>query len=145
MPRPKPGWRVLRDALPLSVLAPLAIAAVALHPLSSPYRVTPLIPGPDAPAPDLVLSSTPSPWPSPLRRYEPLIGWYDDTQHQVDQTIDQAANAGLTFFAFDWYDLALSPYATDRPLNDGLRFYLTSPQRTRLKFCIVFVDQAPFV
>jgi hypothetical protein len=222
MPRPRPTWRVLRDARPLSVLAPLAIAAVALHSLSSPYRVAPLIPSSGAPAPDLVLSSTPSRSPlatvtptarpprmptipsyvppvgipvataypappssrattrhglndppprgyqvgayyfsgwahgqndnlsplltaSPLRRYEPLIGWYDDSQHQIDQSIDQAANAGLTFFAFDWYDLARSPYATDRRLNDGLRFYLTSSERRRLKFCIVFVDQAPFL
>src|ERR671934_1273077 len=222
MPRPRPTWRVLRDARSLSVLAPLALAAVALHPLSSPYRVAPLIPSSGAPAPDLVLASTPSLSPSatvtptarpprmppipsyvppvgipvataypaprpsravtrhglnepplrgyqvgayyfsgwahgpndnlsplltwsPLRRYEPLIGWYDDSQHQVDQSIDQAANAGLTFFAFDWYDLARSPYPTDRRLNDGLRFYLSSPKRTRLKFCIQFVDQAPFL
>jgi Glycosyltransferase WbsX len=222
MPQPKPRWRVLHVTRPLSVLAPLALVALALHPLSSPYKVTPLSPSPDAPAPNLVLSSTPPsspsatvtpfPWPtptpaipsyvppvgipvataypaplpsrattrhglnnppprgyqvgayyfsgwahgpndnlsplltaSPLRRYEPLIGWYDDSQHQVDQSIDQAANAGLTFFAFDWYDLDRSPYETDRRLNDGLRFYLSSPKRTRLKFCIQFVDQAPFL
>lgn len=82
---------------------------------------------------------------SPLRRYEPLIGWYDDTQHQVDKSIDQAANAGLGFFAFDWYDLAHDHYATDQTLNDGLGFYLTSRERKRLKFCITFVNQAPFV
>ena len=222
MPRPRSTWRVLRDARPLSVLAPLALAAVALHPLSSLYRVAPLIPSLGAPAPDLVLPSTPSRSPSatvtptarpprrptlpsyvppvgipvataypaprpsrattrhgltdpprrgyqvgayyfsgwahgpndhlsplltasPFRRFEPLIGWYDDSQHQVDQSIDQAANAGLTFFAFDWYDLARSLYATDRRLNDGLRFYLSSPKRTRLKFCIQFVDHAPFL
>jgi hypothetical protein len=222
MPRPRPTWRVLRDARPLSVLALLALTAVALHPVSSPYRAAPLVPSSGAPAPDLVLPSTPSLNPSatvtptarpprmpaipsyvppvgipvataypappssrtttrhglndppprgyqvgayyfsgwahgpndnlsplltasPLRRYEPLIGWYDDSQHQIDQSIDQAANAGLTFFAFDWYDLARSPYATDRRLNDGLRFYLTSSERRRLKFCIVFVDQAPFL
>lgn len=81
----------------------------------------------------------------PLRRYEPLIGWYDDSQRQVDKNIVQAAGAGLSFFAFDWYDLALSPYATDRTLNNGLRYYLTSRQRSRLGFCIMFVDQAPFV
>jgi hypothetical protein len=222
MPQPKPRWRVLQATRPLSVLAPLALVALALHPVSSPYKVAPLSPSLDGPAPDLVLSSTSTPSPSatvtptalptgtptipsyvppvgipvatayptplpprtttrhglndpappgyqvgayyfsgwahgqndnlsplltasPFRRYEPLIGWYDDSQHQVDQSIDQAANAGITFFAFDWYDLALSPYATDRRLNDGLRFYLNSPERTRLKFVIQFVDQAPFL
>src|SRR2546423_1773422 len=194
MPQPKPRWRVLRATRPLSVLAPLAIVVLALHPVSSPYKVTPLIPSPDAPAPDLVLSSTPTaspsatatpfPWPtptptipsyvppvgipvataypapppsrgttrhglndppppgyqvgayyfsgwahgpndnlsplltaSPLRRYEPLIGWDDDSQHHVDQPRYQAANAGLTVFSFDRHDLARSPDATDRPPN----------------------------
>src|SRR2546430_11581055 len=34
---------------------------------------------------------------------EPLSGWYDDSQRQVDATIAQAAASGITFFAFDWY------------------------------------------
>src|SRR5690242_16892456 len=32
---------------------------------------------------------------------EPLIGWYDDSQEAVDKSIDQAANGGIDFFAFD--------------------------------------------
>src|SRR4051794_27958927 len=63
MPQPKSRWRVLRATRPLSVLAPLAIVALALHPLSSPYTVTPLTPSPDGPAPDLVQSSAPTPSP----------------------------------------------------------------------------------
>ncbi len=66
---------------------------------------------------------------SSLRKYEPLIGWYDDSQAQVDKNILQAAAAGINFFAFDWYDTARSPYATDKSLNEGLGFYLTSRQR----------------
>ena len=81
----------------------------------------------------------------PLRLSEPLIGWYDDSQTAVDQTIDQAANAGISFFAFDWYDVAQSPYATDKSLNEALGFYLTSQRRSRLRFCLNFVDQAPFI
>ncbi len=76
---------------------------------------------------------------------EPLIGWYDDSQSQVDKSIAQAANAGIDFFAFDWYDIARSPYATDRSLNEGLGFYLTSSLRHRLQFCLNFIDQAPFI
>jgi len=81
----------------------------------------------------------------PLRRYEPLIGWYDDTQARVDRAIRQASAAGVTFFAFDWYDLARSPYATDRTLNEALGYYLRSRERARLNFALVFVDQAPFL
>ena len=76
---------------------------------------------------------------------EPLIGWYDDTQTAVDQSIAQAADAGIDFFAFDWYHIARSPYPTDRTLNEGLAFYLSSAQRYRLKFCLLYADHAPFL
>ncbi len=76
---------------------------------------------------------------------EPLTGWYDDTQQEVDQTVKQAADAGIGFFAFDWYDIALSSSQTDRTLNEALGFYLRSPQRPRLKFALMYVDQAPFI
>lgn len=76
---------------------------------------------------------------------EPLIGWYDDSQQAVDKTIDQAANAGVNFFAFDWYDISMSTSPTDRTLNEALNFYTTSSQRKRLHFCLMYVDQPPFV
>ena len=82
---------------------------------------------------------------APLRRYEPLITWYDDSQRQVDRTIDQAAGAGVGFFAFDWYNLSHARYATDLSLNSGLTYYLTSRHRGRLKFCVNFIDQNPFM
>jgi hypothetical protein len=81
----------------------------------------------------------------PLSRYQPLLGWYDDSQALVDQRIMQAAQAGIDFFAFDWYDTARSRYATDQSLNEALGFYLTSKQRYRLNFCLTFVDQSPFI
>ncbi len=80
----------------------------------------------------------------PLSRYEPQLGWYDDSQLQVDRNINQAVNAGVNFFAFDYYDLGQSKYATDRTLNEALGYYLTSPQRSRINFCLTFIDQAPF-
>lgn len=81
----------------------------------------------------------------PLRSSEPLIGWYDDSQSQVDKSIAQAVNAGIDFFAFDWYDIARSPYATDRTLNEALGFYLTSHHRHGLQFCLNFIDYPPFL
>ena len=62
---------------------------------------------------------------------EPLNGWYDDSQQSVDASIDQAQDAGINFFAFDWYDIARSPYLTDKTLNEGLGFYMTSRERHR--------------
>jgi len=82
---------------------------------------------------------------SPLRAREPLIGWYDDSQRTVDQSIDQAVAAGVNFFAFDWYDTTLSRYRTDRSLNEGLLYYLHSAERGRLNFCLNFIDQEPFL
>lgn len=82
---------------------------------------------------------------APMRRYEPLIGWYDDSQAQVDKNIDQAAGAGVGFFAFDWYNLSHARYATDLTLNKALKYYLSSRHRSRLKFCLNFVDQNPFM
>ncbi len=82
---------------------------------------------------------------APMRRYEPLIGWYDDSQARVDQNIDQAAGAGVGFFAFDWYNLSHARYATDLTLNNALTYYLKSRHRSRLKFCLNFVDQNPFM
>ncbi len=81
----------------------------------------------------------------PLARYEPLISWYDDSQSQVDLNITQAANAGINFFAFDWYRTTLSPYKTDQTLNEGLNYFMTSSQRPRMNFALNFVDQAPFL
>jgi hypothetical protein len=81
----------------------------------------------------------------PLHASEPLIGWYDDSQGQVDKTIAQAEATGVDFFAFDWYDIARSPYVTDKTLNEALDFYLTSRGPHRLRFCLNFVDFPPFM
>ena len=80
-----------------------------------------------------------------MQASEPLIGWYDDSQSAVDQSIDMAADSGIDFFAFDWYDVAQSPYVTDKTLNEGLDFYLTSRKRHRLGFCLIYIDYPPFV
>jgi len=81
----------------------------------------------------------------PFRRFEPVIGWYDDSQAQVDRNIQQASAVGINFFSFDFYDTARSRYATDKTLNEALGYYLTSSQRYRMNFAVTFIDQAPFV
>ena len=52
------------------------------------------------------------------------------SQHIMDQEIDSAADAGLDYWAFD-------TYAPDAPLSNALRLYVSSPRRTRLRFCAI--------
>ncbi len=80
----------------------------------------------------------------PLSKYEPLASWYDDSQALFDKNIDQAAAAGIDFFAFDYYVLTPHTYANDQTVNEALNFYLHSTHRTRLNFALNFVDQEPF-
>ena len=83
----------------------------------------------------------------PLRKFEPLIGWYDDTQAQMDKNILQASSAsvGINFFAFDWYDVARSRYLSDQSLNQALNYFLSSRQRGHMNFALSFINQAPFL
>lgn len=81
----------------------------------------------------------------PLRRFEPLVSWYDDSQSQVDLNITQAANAGINFFAFDFYQTSVSPYKSDQTLNEALNYFMHSSQRYRMNFALTFIDQAPFL
>lgn len=89
-------------------------------------------------------------WRPSFPEREPWTGWYDDQQALVDQEIGLAAAGGLDFFAFDFY--------TDRPdslvwglgsgteanLNNGLNFYLTSPNKKLLQFAILYINHNPF-
>ena len=77
---------------------------------------------------------------------EPLIGWYDDMQCLIDQEILLASLGGITFFAFDFF--------TDRPdaawagsqanNNNGLKFFLTSPNKRLMKFAILYSNAPRF-
>jgi Glycosyltransferase WbsX len=77
---------------------------------------------------------------------EPVIGWYDDRQELVDQEIDLAAAGGLDFFAFTYFtdrDDARYPGARQN-VNNGLRFFLASPKKSRMRFCIGYVNNARY-
>ena len=78
---------------------------------------------------------------------EPAIGWYDDMQSLVDQEILLASLGGITFFAFDYF--------TDRPdspnfpgsqanNNNGLKFFLTSPNKHLMKFALMYSNAPRF-
>ena len=65
-------------------------------------------------------------------------------QAAADGLVKASLDAGINFFAFDYYDTSRSPYKTDQALNEGLTFYLHSALRSRMNFCLNFIDQNPF-
>jgi len=83
---------------------------------------------------------------SDLKEYykmrEPVWGWVTSTSDIVDSQIKAAADAGIKFFAFDWY---FRNGTDDYPLNHALNLYLLSPDKNRLKFCLMVANHDPFV
>ena len=87
-----------------------------------------------------------SDWRLSYPEREPLIGWYDDRQCLVDQEILLASLGGITFFAFDFF--------TNRPdesypgsqenNNNGLKFFLTSPNKRLMKFALMYSNATRF-
>ncbi|GEM_PF-847648 len=58
-------------------------------------------------------------------------------QEVLDQEIDYAAEMGLDYWAFLLYD-------EDTPLNDGLKYYLSSEKKGKVKFCAMINPQRNF-
>jgi len=68
----------------------------------------------------------------------PVWGWLDDTLEIMEKQIGCAADAGLGFFAFDWY----SPERNKQtPLNHALSLYLKAGNRERLEFCLLVANE----
>ena len=73
---------------------------------------------------------------------EPVWGWHTGTADIMRRQIDCAADAGLGFFAFDWYWPEADTKET--PLNDGLEKYLLAPNKDRLEFCLLVANASPY-
>jgi len=74
---------------------------------------------------------------------KPKWGWLTSTPEIMKDQIDVAADAGLTFFAFDWYypDYDKKNFVKD-PLNHALSLYQAAPNKSRLKFCLMISNHA---
>jgi len=81
----------------------------------------------------------------PLR--EPLVGWFDDLLAIMAAQIGQAADAGLDFLAYDWYATPRVEHfpGTIANSNNGLNFFLTAPNKSRLKFCLNYVCSPNYI
>jgi hypothetical protein len=74
----------------------------------------------------------------------PLLGEYNE-QPTMDREIAAAADHGVHFFQILWYPAGRSAkeWSSD-PLNAGLRQFLDSTNRHRLKFTLEYVNHPPF-
>lgn len=75
----------------------------------------------------------------------PLLGEYNE-QKTMDLEIAAAAKHGVHFFQILWYPAGgqtPQDWATD-PLNAGLRQFLASNNRHRMKFTLEYVNHPPF-
>jgi hypothetical protein len=82
---------------------------------------------------------------------EPIWGWEEGTQEIMDQQIDLAADAGLDFWAIDWYYPETDTWRgksgytyQNHPLNDALGLYLKSEKKDRLEFCLLVANHPPY-
>jgi len=75
----------------------------------------------------------------------PLLGQYND-QETMDKEIVAAADHGVDFFPILWYynepDGEREPNA--RFLNDGVKYFMNSPNSSRMKFYIEFCNHPPY-
>lgn len=72
---------------------------------------------------------------------QPFYGWYDSTSlvanHAaiMDEEIDYAANAGLDYWAFDWFE---NPIVHDSvSYSAAFHDYLNAPNKNRMKYAFV--------
>lgn len=72
---------------------------------------------------------------------KPVWGWVTSTQSIMDKQIDAAADAGLSFFSFCWYYNAKNEIDSS---NRALLYYNRSPQKKRLKYCLMVANHKGF-
>jgi hypothetical protein len=70
---------------------------------------------------------------------EPKWGWITSKQEIMDEQINLAADAGLSFFSFDWYYNRNSADQM-KPMNNALQLYLNSPNKSKLQFCLLIAN-----
>ena len=66
----------------------------------------------------------------------PILGHYNE-QKTMDREIIAASSSGVDFFQILWYP-------NGGPLNQGLRTFMASPNASKMKFTIEYVNHPPF-
>lgn len=68
---------------------------------------------------------------------EPIWGWLGDTVENMELQINYAADAGLSFFAFDWY---YPEHGHINRMNEAVDRYLAAKNASRMKFCLLVAN-----
>lgn len=69
---------------------------------------------------------------------EPVWGWREDAPGVMVEQINYAANGGLSFWGFCWYDTSLvSDAKTMDNLNNALDLFMEAPNKNLLEFCLL--------
>ena len=74
---------------------------------------------------------------------EPVWGWVTSTPRAMREQIDCAADAGIGFFSFCWYNYqSETEQAREMAvhLNHGLELFLSAPNRARMEFCLLVAN-----
>jgi Glycosyltransferase WbsX/Divergent InlB B-repeat domain len=74
----------------------------------------------------------------------PLTGWRDDTAQSLDKQLSWAGDAGIGFFAFDWYFGAESRTDGTESLNHALGNYRAMSDHHGVNFALLYVNAPPF-
>ena len=68
---------------------------------------------------------------------EPVWGWQGSTVENMELQINYAADAGLSFFAFDWY---YPQNGKVSEMNNAVDRFLASSNHNRMKFCLLVAN-----
>ncbi|MDD4772598.1 MAG: glycoside hydrolase family 99-like domain-containing protein [Eubacteriales bacterium] len=70
---------------------------------------------------------------------EPVWGWLGNTVVNMELQIDYAADAGLSYFAFDWY---YPEHGHINRMNEAVDRYLASQNAGRMEFCLLVANHS---
>lgn len=68
---------------------------------------------------------------------KPVWGWREDSPEIMRQQIDYAANAGIDWWGFCWYENTLVEDPQMDYLNTALQLFREAPNKDRLEFCLL--------
>lgn len=73
----------------------------------------------------------------------------DDT-HIIDHEINLASDAGIDYFAFDWYyrkgsDDFDKTWTRDEVRNNGIYSFMSSSQKYKMKFCLWIINESSYI
>lgn len=70
---------------------------------------------------------------------EPVWGWLGNTVENMNTQINYAADAGLSFFAFDWY---YPEHGQINQMNEAVDRFLAAESHERMEFCLLVANHA---